>query len=64
MALMIELSLGSVLKKINFMLALKGMHIGDWLNAVAYDSGKGKDDVRMSDLIHVLEAMGVKLAAD
>lgn len=50
---MIELSLAKVLKKINFMLELKGMNIGDWINAVEYESGGKKDDIRISDLIHV-----------
>ncbi len=61
---MIELSLAKVLKKINFMLELKGMNIGDWINAVEYESGGKKDDIRISDLIHVLERMGIKLQAD
>lgn len=40
------------------------MYIGDWINAVEYESGGKKDQVRISDLLHVLETFGVKLQAD
>jgi hypothetical protein len=52
----LELSMGRILKKINFLLSLKGMTMMDWIRACPYD-----DDLEIDRMVVVLERMGLKL---
>lgn len=40
------------------------MHIGDWLNSVPYNEKGRNDEMRISELVNILEHIGIKLQAD
>jgi hypothetical protein len=64
MLLDIELSIGRVIKKIDFMLELKGMSIMDWINTVNYGNDGKMDEVSLTELLECLDKMNVRLEAD
>jgi hypothetical protein len=49
LSIWLELSIGRVLKKINFLLEVKGMTISDWLRAYPYDQ-----ELEIDELVEVL----------
>ena len=54
-----------VFKKLAFLLDLKGMTISDWVNSIPYpESSESRKVIRIDDLVHGLEKMGIRLEAD
>lgn len=63
----VELNISRVLKKINFLLSLKGMTITDWVNSCDYQCiRKGEKniiEISLDNLVDVLEFMRIRLEA-